>query len=185
MSRFQHRKAGKRLQVLSWLLAERDPEAWRDVETDRFVLSHGGGYRRAIGLVACLAGALLVHAYVSTRSAPDLVLVASPLIAFFVARVGLSLYDALFVRVLVDEEGIVCSAPLRPAVAMPWSAVTDVGFSPTMGSLSFRSPKHPTIRVSMYRNGLATLARSVRTGTSDAFPPEAVWLLEAKAQNPR
>jgi len=169
--------------ILNWLLRKRKLQAPRDPATGRYLLSCGVAYR----VVLILCGLLFLRFLtlgIAFRNEPVSWAVYSAV--FLPPTLGTlyCIHEVLVVNISFSEDGIQRKGGLGPAVTLPWSSITRVDYSNAWSWFCFRALDGQKIRVSIYMNGLATLAefasRRMASGPAGGAPP----LLLEKALNP-
>lgn len=169
--------------VVRRLLAGRRPRASQD-ESGRFVLDYSPVYRwLAVVAVLVSAGFLALGIAGFHDDAKGLAVVGG-IFATMLAGALFLARDVFWLRIAIDDEGIHRSARGGRAVTVPWTEIERVHFSESMHWFSFISTDHPTVRVSLYRNGLVTLAEHAEGKLAPAAAAAAGPLLRAKTPDP-
>ncbi len=167
--------------VLRWLLAAREPKARQD-SLGRSALGYSWTYRWLIIGAVCISSSLLILGSVATwDDSKALLLVASILGCMWLGSLYLA-RDAFVVKLRVEEHGISRRGLLGQTAFLPWSEITDIKHS--FHWFSFRARGCPTIRVSIYRNGLETLSEHAHVQLDSAVVDKAAVPLREKALNP-
>ncbi len=172
--------------LLDFLLRKRNPAAPLDPRSGRYLLPFGRPYRVAVVILAVEAAALLALEIVAFKDDPGpaaLVLASSIFGLLFLAMLY-GLFDAFLVRISFSEEMLVRESPFGRPLSVPWSAVISVEYSTIGNWFVFHSPGRPSVRVSIYRNGLATFAEVAGRGLARSPAGGGHYLLCEKAKNP-
>jgi hypothetical protein len=172
--------------ILNWLLRGRNPVARVDQETGRYLLDFGTRYKwvAACYLVATSAFVALGIAIAPQLAASGVILVSLIFGSMWLAGVWVVL-DAFLVGLSFSSDGVTRILPLRGTAYLPWSRVTKVDYVASANWFSFRSVDNMVIRVSIYRNGLATLEQVSGLALKTSPCGKAPYLLYEKAQNPK
>jgi len=171
--------------LLNWILRGRDPAARIDPHTGRYSLSYSSRYRRMIVCLVIVTTAFAILGAVVAREVKGPALVLTVTIFGSMWLAGLyAAYDAFLVDLSFGTDGLKRSAAGGGSLMVPWSRVTAVEFSPTANWFTFRSPDARPIRVSIYRNGLATLGEISDAGLKTSPAGRSHYLLHEKARNP-
>ncbi len=88
-----------------------------------------------------------------------------------------------FVKIEFTEEGFFCRRPARKEQFIPWSQMTEVGYSEGMKWIVFRTDGHGKVRVSVYRDGLDTLMDLLQR-EAPGLPGTSLSVLREKIANP-
>ena len=165
--------------MLEWLLRVREPEAEPDLATGRRSLT----YSRRFLWTACVVSIVADGAFGLTMV---LMWEDPPALAWGIGIFGLlwlaamvAAWDAFWTKVSVSSEGIFLER--GRGVLIPWDKISRVRYSRLGSWFSFRAPGYPTVRVSIYRNGLQSLARLARQGMAPAAAANASDLLQEMA----
>lgn len=144
--------------LLERLLRARDPIARHDPASGRYRLAYGRAWAWIAGLFVLISAGFLLFGVAVVRD--DAVPLAIVVVVFgsMTAASLYALYDVAFVRLSFDGETLVKDSPLSGPVWVPWSRVVKVEYSNAASQIVFRSADGQTVRVSIYRNGLGTLA---------------------------
>jgi len=168
--------------ILNWLLRKREMQAPRDSATGRYLLSCGVPYRVVLIFCVMLFLGFLALGTVF-RDQPVSWAVYSAVFGLPALGTLYCIHEVLAVRISFSEDGIQREGGLSPSVTLPWSSITHVDYSNAWSWFCFRGMDGQKIRVSIYMNGLATLAefasRRVASGPAGGAPP----LLLEKALN--
>ncbi len=172
--------------LLAFLLRKRNPAASRDPRSGLYRLPFGRPYRITVVIFAIFAAALLALEIVAFKDDPGpaaLVLASSIFGLIFLAALY-AFYDAFLVTLGFSEEMLVRESRFGARVLLPWSAVTSVAYSDVGNWFVFQSPGRPSIRVSIYRNGLGTFAKAAERGLARGPAGGGHSFLYEKARNP-
>jgi hypothetical protein len=169
--------------ILNWLLRKREMQATRDPATGRYLLSCGAAYRGVLIVCALLFLGFLALG-IALRDEPVSWAVYSAVFLLPTLGTLYCIHEVLMVRISFSEDGIQREGGLAPSVTLLWSSLTGVDYSNAWSWFSFRGQDGHKIHVSVYMNGLATLAefasRRMASGPAGGAPP----LLLEKALNP-
>jgi hypothetical protein len=144
--------------ILSWLLAKRDPAAQRDPVTGRFCLPYSRPYQWMVLVMFLLATGFLVLGIAGTLDDPKALLIVSSIFGLLWIGMVAALYDVKLVTIDVSDDGIRRKGPFGSEIHLSWQEIDRMGYSEAWKWFYFRAPGAGTIRVSVYRNGLETLA---------------------------
>ncbi len=172
--------------LLAFLLRKRNPVASRDPRSGLYGLPFGRPYRITVVILAIEAAALLALEIVAFKDDPGpaaLVLASSIFGLIFLAALY-GLYDGFLARIGFSEEMLVRETPFGPPLRVPWTAVISVEYSTVGNWFVFHAPGRPSIRVSIYRNGLGTFADVAGRGLERGPAGGGHYLLHEKARNP-
>ncbi len=172
--------------LLDFLLRKRNPVAPLDPRTGRHLLPFGRACRATAAVLAAQAAAfvaLSIYAFRDDPGSAGLVLSLS-IFGLLLLATLYGLYDTFVVTISFSEEMLVRENRGGRPVWMPWSSVTSVEYSSIANCFVFQSPGRPSIRVSIYRSGLRTLAETAGRGLDGNPAGGAIYLLHEKARNP-
>ncbi len=130
------------------------------------------------------AGSLEIVAFKDDPGPVALVL-ASSIFGLILFAALLGLHDAFLVRLSFSDEEIVLESRFAEPRRLPWSAVLSVDHSTIGNWFVFRSAGRPSMRISIYRNGLGTFAEVAERGLAHSPAGSGHYLLFEKARNPR
>ncbi|MDX1389518.1 MAG: hypothetical protein R3344_10040 [Acidobacteriota bacterium] len=167
--------------LLTWILSKRDPVAPVDPTTGRHLLPYGRAFRRMVVLMTAVAGGFLVLGIVGTWGDTEALAIVTVVFGTMLGGFVWGLYESHFVRIGFSNDGIYRQVAGRE-LWVPWSDVVAVEFSESMKWFRFRTRSHGTIRVSVYRNGLGTLADCVENAPMQA-PVEHKGTLRSRAHS--
>jgi len=171
--------------LLGWLLSQRDPEAELDMATGTRRLTYSRRFQ--VTTIVVLVVASGAFGFITGLMRDDLNALAGALAIFglmwLAAMVGA--WDAFLTKVSFSSEGIFLDRGARAQSFIPWSAVTRVRYSRLGSWFAFRAPGFRTVRVSIYRNGLKSLAEVASLQLAHAKAGNIPALLFEKARNPR
>ncbi len=172
--------------LLGFLLRKRNPVAARDPRSGRYLLPFGRPYRVTVVVLAIVAAALLTLEIVAFKDdpGPAALMLASSIFGLIALAALYGLHDAFLVRLSFSEEEIVLESRFGEPRRLPWSAVLSVEYSTIGNWFVFRSAGRPSIRVSIYRNGLGTFAEVAERGLAHSPAGGGHYLLYEKAKNP-
>ncbi len=172
--------------LLGFLLRKRNPAASRDPRSGLYRLPFGRPYRVTAVVLALEAAALLALEIVAFKDdpAPAALLVASSVFGLIALAALYGLYDAFLVRMSFSEEVLVREGPFGDPLRVPWTAVISVEYSTIGNWFVFHSPGRPSVRVSIYRDGLGTFAEVAGQGLARGPAGGGHDLLHEKAGNP-
>jgi hypothetical protein len=165
--------------ILAWLLSRRDPVAPIDPVTGRYLLPYGRMFRRVSVLMLGVAAGSLVLGAVGTWGDTRAFTLITSLFGMFLCGCLWGLYESHVVTLGFSRDGIFRRG-FGQEVWIPWSDVTRVDFSESMKWFRFRTRSRGTIRVSLYRNGLGTLADHLEVAPLQA-PAHETGIVRARA----
>jgi hypothetical protein len=142
--------------VLSWLLSSRVGKVRPDLSDGSIELSYSRQYRMAMIFMFLLANGLLALAIPFWGDLPKFLLV-SGIFGVLWAALLYCVYDAFLRSIRVSGEGITRVGVLTRKV-LDWTPIQKVSYSSLGNWYTFRSADGWSIRVSIYRNGLGSLA---------------------------
>ena len=151
-------------QVLDWLLARREAEVPSDPATGRRSLTYSRRFLWTTCLVWVVANAAFSATIVLMKEDPPALVWGAGLFGLLWVAALAAAWDAFVTKLSVTEEGIWLQRGRAQRAFVPWKAVSNVRYSRLGSWFSFRAPGYPTVRVSLYRNGLGTLARCAERG---------------------
>ena len=166
--------------ILGRILASRDATAERHRETGRFVMTYPRMFRRLIAMFLVLSTGFLILGMAGTADDTKALLLITAIFGLLWLAMAYGFYEMLFVRIEFSEEGLFQDSPLKRQAFIPWSQVRRVDYSESMKWFRFRT-ESGTIRVSVYRNGLESLA-DVLSSVSQIG--DAAALVRTKMANP-
>ena len=171
--------------ILGWLLRHRR----LTVDPDPATGHHGLGYGRPVRLVSILmflvATGFLVLSTVSLRDRPVGLLFTGAIFGAVFLGTLHGIYDAFLLRLTVSEEGLGRGIGAVESVDLRWSEITGIDYSETWHWIRFRSDTRPTLRVSIYRDGLLDLAVLARDGLEACGSTLTADLIFEKARDSR
>jgi hypothetical protein len=170
--------------VLDLLLSRRTPEVARDPATGRYVMGYSRTLRAIIASFLLLSAGVLILGVGSSLDAPGTLVIVGLVFGVMTLSMAWGAYDAFLVRVEFSEEGLFRSVLGETKAAIPWSAVTSVDYSTTWSWFQFRGQGFPTLRVSIYRDGLRTFADHAARWLERSPAGKAPYLLHQKAAQP-
>jgi hypothetical protein len=150
--------------VLKWLLDKRNPEAQFDVATGRFRLFYSRPFRLIIATFAVLSNIMLAFGIFVFRDELRSLIMSSLIFGLFWLGMLYAVYDTFLVRLSFTTEAIFRQGRLGEAVVVPWSLITEASYSSLCNWFTFRAESLPTIRISIYRDGLETFAQYASRG---------------------
>jgi hypothetical protein len=166
------------------LLDSRIPEAERDPQSGRYVLTISRRYLGASILKSCCILAVLALNLMNFSRNPRVILVPICLFGFLLLFALAGVKDAS-ARLSFTEEGLYVGRGWMGEEFVPWSAITAITYSNFRNALVFHAPGYRTVRISVYRNGLYTFAKMANHGLVASPLGKAPYLLFQKAENPR
>ncbi len=139
-----------------------------------------------IVVLAIVAAALLALEVMAFKDDPGPValVLASSIFGLILLAALWGLHDAFLVRLSFSEEEIVLESRFGEPRRLPWSAVLSVDYSTIGNWFVFRSAGRPSMRISIYRNGLRTFADVAERGLAHSPAGGGHYLLYEKARNP-
>lgn len=167
--------------MLESLLRVREPEVQPDVATGRRRLTYSRRFLWTACLVSVVANGAFGLTMVLTREDPPARVWGIGIFGLLWVAAMIAAWDAFWTKVSVSEAGIYLERGRAACVFIPWSAVEGVRYSRLGSWFAFRAPGYPTVRVSVYRNGLLSLAECARRGLSAGTATEATVLLREMA----
>lgn len=168
---------GPRGAILGGLSIRRETTVEPD-ETGTVHLRHGRVFRRMVAFYVTLTTTLL--ALGCTALWPDrtgFALVAFVFGAMWLASLGLA-FEVFGVELSADEDGVTRRNLLGRERRLAWKEVAGVRHSEAFHRLSFRAPGQRPLRVSLYRDGLGTLASLAE----ERLSPEVAGAARAKLE---
>ena len=168
--------------IISWLLSKRVPAARVDVLSGRFVLDYPLRYIATVVAFFIAACGFVVLGLVAWWEDWNKLLFAFMIIGPIWLYFGLAIYDALCVQLSFSPQALVKTTPLGGQVWVPWQGVTKVSYS-TLTDLFTFSSSAGAVRVTIFRNGLGTLAEVAEEALKSTPLGKAPHLLFEKASN--
>jgi hypothetical protein len=129
--------------------------------TDPVVVRHGWLIRGLAILCAFVPAAIVVLAFVTDASGPDIYAIIG-LIVFMSLLVSLLLLEAVRVRLVVSEEGVQLDSPWRGQRFMRWEDVLEVRYSESAQWFILYSKDGRKLRASTWLDGIIALVRGFR-----------------------
>ena len=170
--------------VLKWLLNKRNPEAEQDATTGRLLLSYSRPYRLMILTFAVFSSLILVFGVFVFRDELRPLIIVSLIFGLLWVEMLFAVYDTFLVRLSFTEEAIFREGRFGGTIVVPWSSITAVSYSAIWNWFKLQAESFPTIRVSIYRNGLGTLAQYAGRGLERSPAGSTPLLLHQLAVNP-
>ena len=169
--------------MLEGLLRVRVPEGDLDAASGRRRLTYSRRFLWTACLVSVVAnGAFTLTTVLMKGDTPALVWGIGLFGLLWVAAMAAA-WDAFVTKVSISDEGIHLQRG-RSVVCIPWSGIATVRYSRLGSCFSFKAPGYPTVRVSIYRNGLGALSDCVKRKLPREGAAEAAELLREMALNP-
>lgn len=166
--------------LLRWLLARRETVAPLDPATDRAELGYGKPFCVVAVLLTVLSTALMSLGLVGGQGDPKAMTIFMLIFGTMWAASIWALHETFFVSIQVSRDGLFRRIRNGRELHIPWISVTSVTYSEAMNWLVFRAKGRGVIRVSIFRNGLTTLASLAEEHLSgEAARPAAALLQEA------
>lgn len=147
--------------LLAWMLSKRRPYVERD-ELGRLVLSYGKVYRRIVVGLQALSICLLTVSILGAWGDAMLLALCGTIFGLMTLGGLWVLVDAYLVEVWADERGLHRREPLGAVHELEWSALAGLRYSYLLSALCLRSRSGRTLRVGIYRDGIASLAELAR-----------------------
>jgi hypothetical protein len=144
--------------LLNKILASREPSAETDCATGRFVLRYGRAYRWMVSLLLAIAAGFLVMGMMGTVGDLKAFLIVTGIFGIFTLAMLIAFYEMMYVKIGFSRDGLHRSTPIRQDLFIPWSGVAAVTYSESFKWLKLRTEARESICVSIYRDGLGTLA---------------------------
>lgn len=151
-------------QISNWLLdkilASRDPIAEIDPSTGRHVLSYGKAYRWMVISLLAIAVSFLALGIWGSLGDPKALLIVGGVFGVFTLAMVISFYEMVHVRLAFSRDGLYKSSPLGRELFIPWSGLDKASWSESFKWLKLSTGTGEVIRISIYRDGLRTLAET-------------------------
>ena len=172
------------VKILQWLLAKRNPLAPRDPVTGRFCLPYSRPYSWMIVTMFLVTTAVLVFGIAGTIDDPKALLIVSVIFGLLWIGMAAAVYDVRLVKIEFSDDGIRRRGPLGSEIYLPWQSMDRVGYSDTWKWFHFRAANTGTIRISIYRNGLDTLAETAASQLQTSPASSSVTILRERIARP-
>lgn len=170
--------------VIDWLLAARRPQAAPSPD-GRFGLGYSRRYRVTIAVSLVAATGFLIGGILVLQDDLKAFLVGNGVFGAMWLGIAYYAWDAFCVRLSFSELQLVRESLLGTPLAVSWGEIARFRFSSTSNLFTFSTIAGRHFRVSLFRDGLETLAE-VSTRRLGGLPvTESLRTLHEKARNPQ
>jgi len=146
------------LALLSWLKKGRVGIAAASPVDGSFNLGFSSRYRATMAAFFSIATGFLVLGLVAFWREPRTLLLMTAVFGTMWLAMAYTVYDTFLVLVSASPAGVRVRSPLSGERMLPWERLRRVSYSSLASSFSFESLDGWSVRISLYRNGLLSLA---------------------------
>ncbi len=169
--------------IVDWLRSGRLPTA-RTLPNGEYELTTTRRCTAALLVCFVVISSSLPFLVIATAGDLTAQLLSGGLGALLWLAVAWGLWDAVMVRILVSPFGLMRKSRLGWSRTIPWNSVSEMSYSKELGIFRFRASHGASIRISAYRNGLATLVKVAKGNLGNAPGANQLWIVESHARNP-
>lgn len=170
--------------VINWLLAARRPQA-APSSGGRFGLGYSRRYRVVILILFLAATGFLVMGLLAFRDDPQAFLIGSGIFGLMWLGAAYCAWDTFCVRLSFSEMQLVREPSLGTITTLSWGEIAGLGFSANSNLFTFSTPTGRRFRVSLFRDGLGTLAEVAGRRLDSSPAAGSLPVLYEKARNPK